>query len=158
MAGYPGRQGRKPVPTAIKLLRGNPGKRPLNSREAAPPVAVPACPGHLATEAKREWRRTGRQLAQHGLLTVIDRAAFAAYCQAWARWLDAEDKLREFGVVIKGAKGGLVPSPYLRIAEVAIHQMHKLLVEFGMTPSARSRIAAAPREDSADDVRFFGVG
>lgn len=30
-------RGRKPKPTALKVLEGNPGKRPLNDHEPIPP-------------------------------------------------------------------------------------------------------------------------
>src|SRR5688572_3138073 len=72
MANRPG-QGRRPLPTAMKVLRGNAGKRPLNEQEPQPRVAMPACPPHLSDEAKREWRRMGRRLAALGLVTEIDR-------------------------------------------------------------------------------------
>ena len=33
-------RGRKPKPTALKVLEGNPGKRPLNDREPVPPLSL----------------------------------------------------------------------------------------------------------------------
>ena len=50
-------RGRKPTPTAIKELEGNPGHRPLNKHEPKPMKKAPACPKSLSTEAKKEWRR-----------------------------------------------------------------------------------------------------
>jgi len=80
------------------------------------------------------------------LLTIVDRAALAAYCQAWGRWVEAENNIQRFGAVIKTPKGLPLVNPYLRIAERAIDQMRKFLVEFGMTPSSRSRIKASDPE------------
>lgn len=79
-------RGRKPTPTAIKELEGNPGKRPLNAKEPKPVKKAPACPKWLEPEAKKEWRRLSKQLEQLGVLTELDMASFAAYCQAYARW------------------------------------------------------------------------
>ena len=45
--------GRKPKPTAVKKLEGNPGKRKLNSKEPVPAKGIPACPDWLMPEAKR---------------------------------------------------------------------------------------------------------
>ena len=52
-----GTRGRKPTPSAIKALEGNPGKRALNEREPRPEKKAPSCPKWLEPEAKKEWRR-----------------------------------------------------------------------------------------------------
>lgn len=128
-----------PIPTALKVLRGNPGKRPLNDREPKPKRILPRAPAYLNAEAKREWRRMGGRLYNIGLVTEIDETALAAYCAAWARWVEAERQLQKFGTVIKMGTT-LIPSPYLSVANKAMAQMVKLLAEFGMTPSSRSRV------------------
>ncbi len=113
--------------------------------EGGPAVRLPACPPHLQGEARREWYRTGRKLRDCGLLTEIDKAALALYCQAWARWLEAEEALKAYGVVLKSPNGFPMPSPYLAIANKAMEQMARLLAEFGMSPSARSRVTVEAR-------------
>jgi P27 family predicted phage terminase small subunit len=98
----------------------------------------------------------GRKLRAFGLVTVIDKAALAAYCQAWGRWVEAEQQLRKYGPVIKSPSGFPIQSPYLTIANKAMEQMTRMLVEFGMTPSSRSRVATVktqPKEDRK--ARFF---
>src|SRR5687768_8472895 len=97
--------GRKPTPTALKVLRGNPGRRPVNPGEAKPAVRLPSPPSHLSKEAKREWRRTGQFLLNLGLISELDRAAFAAFCTAWGRWVEAERALNEHGILIKSPNG-----------------------------------------------------
>lgn len=139
--------GRRPKPTRIKEIEGNPGKRALNKREPRPESALPPCPEHLDAEAKAEWGRISPELMRLGLLASLDRAALAAYCQAWSRWVEAETNLRKFGTVIKTAKGYPIQNPYLGIANTAIDIMRKFLTEFGMTPSSRSRISAGETDD-----------
>jgi P27 family predicted phage terminase small subunit len=114
------------------------------TRADGPAVRLPACPPHLQGEARKEWRRIGRKLLACGLLTEIDGAALALYCQAWARWIEAEGNLVRYGTVIKAPSGYPIASPYLSIANTAMTQMARLLVEFGMTPSSRSRVAVVP--------------
>lgn len=156
--------GRKPKPTALKVLAGNPGHRPLNSAEPEPRRRMPFCPRVLQGEARREWHRMGKILFQAGLLTEIDGPGLMGYCLAYARLLDAEEKVREFGSVVKAPSGYLAHSPYLAIANKALEQMRAFLVEFGMTPSSRTRVQAAggarPQApaDSDLDERFFGTG
>lgn len=153
-------QGRKPLPTAIKVAKGNPGKRPLNADEPKVAARLPACPVHLIGEARSEWNRTGKRLLRSGLISDLDTAAFAAYCQAWARWVEAEDKLRATGAVIKAPSGYPIQNPYLAIANKAIEQMKSFLTEFGMTPSSRSRVGRTGEpgayEDQDPAEEFFG--
>jgi P27 family predicted phage terminase small subunit len=144
------------LPTSIKLLRGNPGKRPLNGAEPKPRAKIPPCPAHLDDEAKREWRRTSRELANAGLITVVDRGALAAYCQSWSRWVEAETNLRKAGMVVKTKNGHPMLNPFLTIANEAMRQMKAFLVEFGMTPSSRSRVHAEDQgaTDPMEDLLF----
>lgn len=143
-----------PKPTVLKLIQGNPGKRAINRREPQPRAGIPPCPKHLSRPARVEWKRVAEQLAEIGLLTQIDRAALAAYCQAWGRWVESEEKLAQAGTIIKSPNGYPMPSPYLTVANKAMRQMHSLLNEFGMTPSSRSRLKAGmPQEaDPFDDL------
>jgi P27 family predicted phage terminase small subunit len=94
-----------------------------------------------------------------GLLTEIDRAALAAYCVAWGRWVDAEQNLQKYGTVIKSPdKGWLVQSPYLSIANRAMDQMAKMLTEFGMSPSSRSRVHGVKATDLDPFEEFLRDG
>lgn len=136
-------QGRKPVPTALKLIRGKPGHRPLPKDEPKPEIKIPPCPRHLSAEARKEWKRVSKVLARLGMLSTIDRAALAAYCQAWGRWVDAERHVKERGEVVKTAAGNIIQNPYLCIANKSMEQMYKFLTEFGMTPVSRTRVTAA---------------
>lgn len=131
----------RPTPTALKILQGNPGKRPLNKTEPKPPSGIPQCPSHLNEEARREWRRISRELLSAGLLTRVDRAALAAYCQTWSRWVEAEQQLSKLGenaLVVKARSGYPMPNPYIGIANKALELMKGFLIEFGLTPSSRS--------------------
>ena len=68
-------RGRKPKPTAMKELEGNPGKHPLNTSEPKPNKKAPACPKWLEPEAKKEWRRLAKQMEAIGILTEVDHPA-----------------------------------------------------------------------------------
>ena len=98
-------RGRKPKPTAMKELEGNPGKHPLNTSEPKPNKKAPACPKWLEPEAKKEWRRLAKQMEAIGILTEVDMAAFAGYCQAYARWKEAEEFITQHGTIVKTPSG-----------------------------------------------------
>jgi P27 family predicted phage terminase small subunit len=147
--------GRKPKPTALKELAGNPGHRPLNRREPKP-TGTPTCPSHLDADAKKEWRRISKELTSLGLLTSVDRAALAAYCSAWSRWVHADTQVQKFGAVIKSPKSGYpIQNPFVGVANTALDLMRKFLVEFGMTPASRSRIQVAPVAVAEDPFEEF---
>ena len=142
-------KGGKPMPTAMKRLLGNPGRRPLNDREPKPRQVMPAMPAHVKAddEARREWKRMGKRLHKLGLVTEIDASALAAYCIAWSRWVRAEEELREEGLTITTSTGRLVRNPLLLAASDAMSQMLKLMVEFGMTPSSRSKVTTTSAKE-----------
>lgn len=135
-----GTRGRKPKPTALKVLEGNPGKRPLNANEPMPEKKAPKCPTWLEPEAKKEWRRMAKVLEELGILTDIDASAFAGYCQAYARWKEAEEFLSKHGTIFKTPSGYIQQVPQVSIAQTYLKIMKEFCSEFGLTPSARSRI------------------
>ena len=144
-------KGRKPTPTAIKELEGNPGHRPLNEQEPKPSKKAPPCPKWLEPEAKKEWRRLAKQMESEGVLTDIDMAAFASYCQAYARWKEAEEFLTQHGTVVQTPSGYWQQLPQVSIAQTYNKIMTKIATEFGLTPSSRSRIVANDDEKSRED-------
>jgi len=149
-------RGRKPKPSVIKQLEGNPGKRPLNEREPVPPEGIPDCPDFLNDEARAEWFRIADVLLEMRLLSQADRAALAAYCTAYARWVEAEDQVRKFGTIVKSPdKGFPMKSPYLTIADQSLETMRKFLIEFGLTPASRSRIKVPEDSQAADEFHVF---
>jgi P27 family predicted phage terminase small subunit len=77
------------------------------------------------------------------ILTELDRAALAAYCQAYGRWVEAERKLQETPMLLKLPSGYVQQNPWLTIANKQLELMHKYLTEFGLSPVARSRVSLA---------------
>ena len=134
--------GRKPKPTAVKKLEGNPGKRKLNKKEPVPAKGIPDCPDWLLPEAKQEWNRLAALMEQMGVLTEVDRAAFAAYCQSYARWKEAQEHIDRDGSTFETDKGYQQQTPWVGIANTQQKLMLQAAAEFGLTPSARSRIVA----------------
>ena len=111
--------GRKPKPTALKVLEGDRGKgrRPLNEHEPIPPKGGVKCPSWLLPEAKKEWKRLAASLEAMGVLTMADLTAFAGYCQAYARWREAEDFITQHGSIFKTPSGYVQQVPQVSIAQ-----------------------------------------
>ncbi len=151
-------RGRKPKPTDLKILEGNPGKRPLNFREPHPEKKMPDCPEWLEDEAKHEWNRLAVPLFHLGLLTELDMASFASYCQAYARWKEAEEFISQHGSIVKTKTGYWQQVPQVSISKANQAMMIKAAAEFGLTPSARSRLIAGVspgKEGQVDEMELI---
>jgi P27 family predicted phage terminase small subunit len=140
-------RGRRPKPTRLKVLTGNPGKRPLNINEPRPEAAVPECPVELGPVARREWDRLAVELSSLRILTNLDRAALAAYCGAYAMWAEATEAIQKFGTMVKSPSGYPQQSPYVAVANRQAEIMMRIASEFGFTPASRSRIATPPNDE-----------
>ena len=149
-------KGRPPTPTKLRVLRGNPGKRPIERDAIEPPAEIPPCPEHLNADAKAEWERVTVELHKLGVIAQIDMAALAAYCQCYSRWCEAEIELITYGWIIKSPNGYPMHSPYLAIANRPMELLKAFAIEFGMTPVARSRVKSSaqlslPLDDPFED-------
>lgn len=137
------KRGRKPKPTALKKLEGNPGKRPLNELEPMPAITMLRCPNWLESEARKEWRRLAPLLISAGILTAADAVTFAGYCQAYARWREAEEQISKLGMIYKDKVTGKIhPNPYIAISRAAFTEVKSMAAEFGLTPATRTAIIA----------------
>ena len=137
-------KGRKKKPTALKLVQGTARPDRENVNEPKPEVSIPEPPPNLTGEALAEWNRLSVELYNLGMLTKVDRAALAAYCVLWARWVDAEARINEQTLVLKSKDGQPYQNPFLGIANRALEMMRKYASEFGLTPASRSRVHATP--------------
>lgn len=161
--------GRKPVPTNLKILHGNPGKRPLPKNEPKPAPIAPKCPSWLHKDAKKEWKRVAPQLERLGLLTQLDMVALAGYCQSYARYKEAEEFLTKRGTTYalweRDASGAIMYDdrgqpilrymqqwPQVSISNKALQQVRAFCSEFGFTPSARGRMSVPGAEDKEDGM------
>ena len=139
-----GARGPAAQPTNLRILRGNPGKRPLPKAEPKPTPKAPEPPALLKREALEEWHRLAPELERLGLLTVIDGAALAAYCQAYRRWIQAERRVSREGLVLDSKSRYAQAHPAMGIAQRSLQIMRAFMAEFGLTPASRSRISATP--------------
>jgi P27 family predicted phage terminase small subunit len=156
--------GRRPQPTAIKLLRGNPGKRRLNDREPTIDRADPSFdnpPAELAGDlaASTEWKRVAPLLRAAGLVSQSERSALTALCQQWSRYLAAHAQIIELGMVLTVSKRKIpIQNPYLSVADRALSHCHRLWSELGLTPSGRARAFKLPATpDDAAPSKWEGL-
>jgi len=156
-----GLRGPKPVPTVLKLIQGNPGKRPLNLSDGVnPPIVVPSPPSWLSAHALKEWRRITVELQELGLIAQIDKASLTTYCQTWGDLCDLELAFRaqKRQAIERGGPKDLAaasayfhktPTGFLR--DSALHrkivemrsELDRYVRNFGLNPSSRARVTAS---------------
>lgn len=116
---------------------------------------LPPCPDHLQGAAREAWERFSQELSECGIGSQVDGAALELLCEAYAAHVEAAAKVAKLGAVwIEKAEPGKLPrfaySPYWVIQKNEHKKLVTLLAEFGMTPSSRTRVEAAPRLTKLD--------
>lgn len=110
----------------MKLLQGNPGKRPINKNEPQPAKAGLEPPKWLSPDAKKVWRQYAPKLQDLGLLTELDVEFFALGC-----------------VQLVAARAG---------NDKAVQEVQRILAQFGFSPSARAKLTVSkPTDDPFED-------
>lgn len=146
--------GRKPLSVEDKELRGNPGKTNLH-KDTAPKLELlfelPPAPEYLGEYGTREWNRTGPKLVAAKMLMESDMPAFEAYCLNIELMIQARLDIKDNGMTIIGHRGR-VRNPAIAAFGQASTAIRGFVSEFGLSPSARSRIRI-PKDD--EDV--FGL-
>ena len=140
--------GRKAQPTQLKVVRGNPGKRQLNKNEPQLDIVIPDAPDFLSDTAKEHWSDIVIHLHNARIMTALDADALSLYCEAYSRWVESNDNIKKFGMVVKSPSGYPMQTPYLSVSNKAFDQMKSIMVEFGMTPSSRSKVQVSKPGDT----------
>jgi P27 family predicted phage terminase small subunit len=133
-------RGRKPTPTHLKELMGNPGKRPINRNEPKPEGELYAAPEWMS-ESQREGWAYAITHSPSGLLKQLDRSILSVWVIAEDLHREAAEKIAQYGLLTKSPNAGLpLQSPYLAILNKQAQIMLKAAAELGFSPSSRSRV------------------
>ena len=153
-----GRRGPAPMPTELKLLRGE--RRPCRLNRNAPKAKnVPVMPGGMSDAAQAIWNRVMADYGATGVLTSVDTDALRVYCEAVVRYEHAAAMLEASGPLTRGARrGDLVKNPLHQIVRDDADLIRAFARELGFTPSARSALTAVqePEEDDATAAWLAG--
>jgi P27 family predicted phage terminase small subunit len=150
-----GRRGPPPTPTKLKLLRGNPGKRPINRQEPTPAANLPVQPEEMSPESQAVWARILRDYGATGVLTGVDTDALRIYCEAVVRYEYAAVRLERSGPLVRGAErrgGELVKNPLHQIVRDNADLVRAFARELGFTPAARSALTSLGKPDENDPL------
>lgn len=153
-------RGRRPKPTHLKLVSGNPGKRPVNKNEPKVPRSRPSPPAHMSDKARETWGYVSGLLDRMGVLCEVDAVALEMLCEAYADYLAAKNELKDFGseyYTTLTAAGDKMHRSHPAVAQKndADRRIRGWLSEFGMTPSARSRVKSDGEGNEDQDAAAY---
>ena len=157
-----GRRGPPPKPTRLKVLTGNPGRKPLPSNEPQPEPGLPRCPARFKGDSRKLWNQFARQLSACGIATKLDATALELLVDQHEAYTAASVQVLKTGPVWLERGESMIPkftySPYWVQQQRAFKAMLTMLREFGMTPAGRASVkSAAPLVERKDDpsARYF---
>ena len=146
-------RGRKPVPTMLKALHGNPShgvsKNVLAARKALEPH--PAQAGDLSpppdmSEAQRELWQLAVEHAPLNVLRRIDTWVLRAFVVAADLHRQASLELEQNGVLVPAGKAegsALVQSPWVAILNRQALLLVRCAEQLGFSPASRPRLVGA---------------
>jgi len=144
--------GRKPQPTALRVLHGNPARRPLPTDEPEGVGVLWAPPQWMDDEQREQWNYT-LDNAPPGLLSATDREIVALWVVACVEHARAVVKLREHGQVVKTREGNVIQNPYLGIVNRQALIMMRAVSELGFSPAARAGLGSRGPEFNTNGQR-----
>ncbi|MFU0964058.1 phage terminase small subunit P27 family [Kluyvera ascorbata] len=147
------------TPTHLRLVRGNPSKRPINNNEPQPPKGGPPVPKHFDKQGKYWFKRMAEELDAIGVISQLDARALELLVEAYTEYRHHCETLDREGYTYAvysddDADEGkereirmIKPHPAAMMKADAWKRLRAMLAEFGMTPSSRSKVS----KDKPDD-------
>ena len=167
-----GKRGPSAEPTNLKVLKGNPGKRPLNENEPKPAPSLPEKPTWMKLKyykvdetkdrdilkyANEFWDKNTQKLFDLGLLTDIDEESYAIICVSYGEWVYCQIKSIIIGAAVEYESGHVQQHPYAIRADKAYKKYKGMAQEFGLTPSSRTAIEVE-NIDAEDEMEGLLTG
>lgn len=162
MAGVKGRSGGRNSKTAEELkVHGTfNATRHTGIENPDPPEGRPKPPGKLGKIARSEWKRMIRGLSEARILSTVDAAPLYQYCQLFGETEALVADVQQMNALVEQLKGALKDVNGESLVEALSHiaklnaqrtkhttlirqgrmALRVYLIEFGLTPAARSRV------------------
>ena len=137
--------GRKRTPNKILEARGS---RRARKHEPQPRLGA-ACPGWVSEAGKKLWLAIADELLAAQVFTKLDETAAGLLVDALADYCEARAIVDREGLITVTSKGTEIQHPAVGVRNQAWYRVHKMCVEFGMTPSSRAK--AGRIEEPKDD-------
>ncbi len=152
-------KGRRPKPTKLRVLQGNRGKRAINKKEPKPLRKQPDPPPHLTEVALEAWDLYAPILMKMGVLTGADAIALERLVECYSEVRKLAEVVEAEGHTYEttSQSGDLIIRRRPESAQLADadKRLRAYLVEFGLTPAARSKVDADGEQDEGKAKAYF---
>ncbi len=153
-------------PTKLKLIHGTfrKDRAPANEPEPEKVTDVPGPPSYLDKYAKKLWKSLAGELVEKGILTIVDIPALEVTCELYGQYRLSHEAVfcpvdpktgrkvkRSLAEYMRGRNSQTMPE-YTAMTK-AFGAFKAYLIEFGLTPSSRSRLdLPESSEDKTDPM------
>lgn len=152
--------GRKPHPTALKILYGEKNKDRINLNEPKPkPILADSPPSWLPAVSKKKWKELVPKMERLGILTEIDGTSFALMLLHYGLAVEVAQELKKFKGAFKGGKfvqkdafSGAKKNPLHQLLRDHSSAYKSYMVEFGLSPSSRSNLHSGKDDEVIDPM------
>jgi P27 family predicted phage terminase small subunit len=143
-------KGRKPLPTAIKEMRGTVQPCRVNKNELRPDVLakLPPVPRWFTKTQRKIYKAKGEQLRGMGVLTTLDIELFVSFCREYGNYIDSSIELEKIPLLasLSEAQGNIVKR-VSKVNKESWERAKSLASEFGFTPSSRAKLIITDDEN-----------
>lgn len=158
-----GKRGPKKEPTALKVLKGNPGKRPIESDEVKLAPSFMNCPDYLDDYAKEVWNDLVPKLEKYGLFTEVDYIEFTNLCVLVSVVRQAYDIIRKKPKTKRLTfenvnTGNDQVRAELQIISNNVKIISQLSAKFGLSPSDRSGLTTPKSQEKSSKLKSLLSG
>lgn len=139
-------------------MKGTLQKCRVNNEEAnvSTIVKLPSAPAYFSKLARKIYKTKGAELMAQKLLSILDIDMFISYCHEYATYLETAEEIAK--VPHDSQLGPNSEAVYNRL-----HQRNKqswersksIAIEFGFTPSSRSRVKKEPEKQQDEFDNFL---
>ena len=147
-------RGRKPTPNALKQIRGTikPSRTNKNQMQPAALLKMPQAPRWFSAIAKKIYKQKSAELIAQGVMSSLDIDMFLLYCHEYAVYIETSAELSK--TVLTENLSDKQEAIYKRIQRQnrqAWERSKAIAIEFGFTPSSRSRVTRPEATETDND-------
>lgn len=151
-----GRGGQNRKPTIMKAIQGTLRADRLMPNEPQPNIVTipPPMPDGLNDYAQKEWEKMTLELTEIGMLTNVDLAQLAAYCNEMGNYWECEKARKKVKAEDESEESkeeaALFYKNYFDMAQRHLKAAKDLAIQFGFTPASRTRISIPKKEAKSE--------